>query len=74
MFKVFFQGGKRLPIETIEKTLLKEPTFVKARIKKDLKAEFIGFLGFSGLVIYTIFLSYFILVKLQRQGRSATGN
>ena len=45
MFKVFFQGGKRLPIETIEKTLLKEPTFVKARIKKDLKAEFIGFLG-----------------------------
>lgn len=35
---------------------------------------FLGFLGLSGLAIYLIYLGYFVVVKLGRQGRSATGN
>ncbi|MGD1703801.1 DUF3177 family protein [Dapis sp. BLCC M229] len=53
---------------------LDPPWLFKQIIHPDWPQEFIGFLGFSGLVIYTIFLCYFVLVKLQRQGRSATGN
>jgi len=53
---------------------LDPPWLFKQIFHPDWPQEFIGFLGFSGLVIYTIFLCYFILVKLQRQGRSATGN
>ncbi len=53
---------------------LDPPWLFKQIFHPDWPQEFIGFLGFSGLVIYTIFLCYFVLVKLQRQGRSATGN
>ena len=53
---------------------LDPPWLFKQIFHPDWPEEFIGFLGFSGLVIYTIFLCYFVLVKLQRQGRSATGN
>ncbi|WP_413162904.1 DUF3177 family protein [Capilliphycus salinus ALCB114379] len=35
---------------------------------------FLGFLGLSGLVFYLICFGYFIVVKLGRQGRSATGH
>ena len=53
---------------------LDPPWLFKQIFHPDWPQQFIGFLGFSGLVIYTIFLCYFVLVKLQRQGRSATGN
>ncbi|MBR8839918.1 MAG: DUF3177 family protein [Stigonema ocellatum SAG 48.90 = DSM 106950] len=36
------------------------------------KPGFLGFLGIVGLVIYVFCLSYFVLVKLGKQGRSAT--
>ena len=53
---------------------LDPPWLFKQIFHPDWPQEFIGFLGFSGLIIYTIFLCYFVLVKLQRQGRSATGS
>ncbi len=53
---------------------LDPPWLFKQIFHPDWPQEFMGFLGFSGLVIYTIFLSYFVLVRLQKQGRSATGN
>ncbi len=53
---------------------LDPPWLFKQIFHPDWPQEFLGFLGFSGLIIYTIFLCYFVLVKLQRQGRSATGN
>jgi Protein of unknown function (DUF3177) len=35
------------------------------------KPEFLGFLGVVGLVIYTLCLGYFLIVRLGKQGRSA---
>jgi hypothetical protein len=34
---------------------------------------FLGGIGLAGLVIYVIYLAYFVLVRLGKQGRSATG-
>ncbi|MGF1492389.1 MAG: DUF3177 family protein [Microcoleaceae cyanobacterium] len=39
----------------------------------NLTPQFLGFLAVVGLVIYLLCLLYFVLVKLRRQGRSATG-
>lgn len=36
------------------------------------KPGFLGFLGIVGLIIYVVCLSYFVLIKLGKQGRSAT--
>ncbi|AKG23684.1 DUF3177 family protein [Calothrix sp. 336/3] len=36
------------------------------------KPGFLGFLGILGLVVYVLYLSYFVLIKLGKQGRSAT--
>ncbi|PHK12112.1 hypothetical protein VF09_05580 [Nostoc linckia z9] len=36
------------------------------------KAGFLGFLGITTLVIYVLYLSYFVLIKLGKQGRTAT--
>jgi Protein of unknown function (DUF3177) len=35
------------------------------------KPEFLGFLGILGLVIYSLYLGYFLIVRLAKQGRSA---
>lgn len=35
------------------------------------KPEFLGFLGISALILYVLFLSYFVLIRLGKQGRSA---
>jgi Protein of unknown function (DUF3177) len=36
------------------------------------KPSFLGFLGIMTLIIYVLYLSYFVLIKLGKQGRSAT--
>ncbi|MBW4648136.1 MAG: DUF3177 family protein [Kastovskya adunca ATA6-11-RM4] len=49
-----------------------EPSLLfKQYIHPASRPEFLGFLGMTGLFIYVICLSYFILVRLGRQGRSA---
>ena len=35
------------------------------------KPEFLGFLGIMGLIIYSLYLGYFLVVRLAKQGRSA---
>ncbi|MCL2932069.1 MAG: DUF3177 family protein [Trichodesmium sp. MAG_R03] len=69
-----FKSRNELLSDPFCKVWLDPPWLFKQIFHPDWPQEFIGFLGFFGLVIYIIFLCYFILVKLQRQGRSATGN
>jgi hypothetical protein len=53
---------------------LDPPWFYKELFHPNFGPNFLGFVGFLALVVYVIYLSYFLMVKLQRQGRSATGN
>ncbi|MUG93155.1 DUF3177 family protein [Scytonema sp. UIC 10036] len=48
------------------------PLMFKDYFHYDTKPGFLGFLGIVGLVIYVLYLSYFVLIKLGKQGRSAT--
>ncbi|KAF3885458.1 MULTISPECIES: DUF3177 family protein [Nostocales] len=48
------------------------PLMFKDYFHHDTKPGFLGFLGILGLVIYVLYLSYFVLIKLGKQGRSAT--
>ncbi|NEP44153.1 MAG: DUF3177 family protein, partial [Okeania sp. SIO2H7] len=50
------------------------PWLYKQIFHPNFGPNFLGFVGFLGLVVYVIYLSYFLMVRLQRQGRSATGN
>ena len=53
---------------------LAPPWLYKQLFHPNFGPNFLGFVGFFGLVVYVIYLSYFVMVKLQRQGRSASGN
>jgi hypothetical protein len=49
-----------------------EPAFLfKQYFHANSKPEFLGFLGMSALFLYVLFLSYFVLIRLGKQGRSA---
>ncbi|BAT51797.1 hypothetical protein NOS3756_07260 [Nostoc sp. NIES-3756] len=48
------------------------PLVFKDYFHHNSKPAFLGFLGIVGLIIYVLYLSYFVLVKLGKQGRSAT--
>lgn len=48
------------------------PLLFKDYFHANSKPAFLGFLGIVGLIIYVLYLSYFVLVKLGKQGRSAT--
>jgi hypothetical protein len=48
------------------------PIVFKDYFHYNSKPAFLGFLGIVGLSIYVLYLSYFVLVKLGKQGRSAT--
>jgi hypothetical protein len=49
-----------------------EPSLLfKDYLHAGLSRGFLGFWGIVGLVIYALYLGYFLLVKLARQGRSA---
>lgn len=51
---------------------LNAPRLFKEYFHANTSERFLGFLAFTGLIVYVIYLSYFILVKLGKQGRSAT--
>ena len=51
---------------------LEPPLLFKEYFHPNSKPGFLGFLGIIGLVVYVLCLSYFVLVKLGKQGRSAT--
>ncbi|MBD2595223.1 DUF3177 family protein [Nostoc spongiaeforme FACHB-130] len=48
------------------------PLIFKDYFHHNSKPAFLGFLGITFLVIYVLYLSYFVLIKLGKQGRSAT--
>ncbi len=48
------------------------PLLFKEYFHANSKPGFLGFLGIISLIIYVLYLSYFVLVKLGKQGRSAT--
>ncbi|MBF2065267.1 MAG: DUF3177 family protein [Calothrix sp. C42_A2020_038] len=51
---------------------LEAPLAYKDIFHANTKAPFLGVLGIIGLIIYLIYLSYFVIVRLGKQGRSAT--
>ncbi|WP_208492029.1 DUF3177 family protein [aff. Roholtiella sp. LEGE 12411] len=48
------------------------PSLFKEYFHPNTKPGFLGFLAIISLVVYVIYLSYFVLIKLGKQGRSAT--
>ncbi|PSB30448.1 DUF3177 family protein [Stenomitos frigidus] len=52
---------------------LDPPWAFRAMFHPTTKPFFLGFLALVGLAIYVIYLGYFVVVRLGRQGRSATG-
>jgi len=53
---------------------LEAPWGYKSMLHANTGVRFLGFLGIVGLVAYVLALAYFVMVKLGRNGRSATGN
>ena len=50
---------------------LEPPLLFKDYFHAGSKPEFLGFLGMTALLIYVFYLSYFVLLRLGKQGRSA---
>lgn len=50
---------------------LEPPLLFKEYFHAGSKPGFLGFLGMTGLLIYVFYLSYFVLLRLGKQGRSA---
>jgi len=50
---------------------LEPPLLFKQYFHPGSKPEFLGFLGMTALLIYVVYLSYFVLIRLGKQGRSA---
>jgi Protein of unknown function (DUF3177) len=51
---------------------LEAPLAFKDIFHGNTKAPFLGIIGIVGLIIYVIYLCYFVIVRLGKQGRSAT--
>ncbi|HEY9819156.1 MAG TPA: DUF3177 family protein [Candidatus Sericytochromatia bacterium] len=64
----FFQGEVKTPFCSV---WLEPPVLFKQYFHPGSRPEFLGFLGMSGLLIYVLCLSYFVLIRLGKQGRSA---
>jgi hypothetical protein len=50
------------------------PWLYKEMFHAKANPQFLGLLGLTGLAIYVVYLSYFVLIRFGKQGRSATGN
>jgi len=50
---------------------LEAPFLYKQYFHPNTKPEFLGFLALVGLIVYVLSLSYFVLIRLGKQGRSA---
>lgn len=72
--KCAFFGSKDLLADPSCRIWLDPPWGYQELFHPDWTAGFLGFLGLAGLVIYLLYFGYFLLVRLGKQGRSATGN
>jgi hypothetical protein len=50
---------------------LEPPLLFKQYFHAGSRPEFLGFIGMAALFIYVLYLSYFVLIRLGKQGRSA---
>lgn len=64
----FSSGGIKTPFCEV---WLKAPWLYKQYFHGASTTQFLGFLGFVGLTVYIFYLSYYILVRLGKEGRSA---
>jgi Protein of unknown function (DUF3177) len=51
---------------------LEAPWGYKAWFHPNASPQFLGFVGIVGLIVYTLYFAYFVVIRLSRQGRSAT--
>jgi hypothetical protein len=68
-----FKSQGQLIDEPVCRVWLDAPWLFKEVFHHHTSPQFLGFLGLVALVIYVFYLSYFVLIKLAKQGRSATG-
>ncbi|MGB3533390.1 MAG: DUF3177 family protein [Microcoleaceae cyanobacterium] len=71
--KCAFSGSEDLLSDSGCRIWLDPPWAYKELFHSGWTAGFLGFLGLAGLVIYLLYFGYFLLVRLGKQGRSATG-
>jgi hypothetical protein len=64
----FAQGAIRTPSCRV---WLEPSLLFKQYFHANSTPQFLGFLGMTGLCIYVLYLSYFVLIRLGKQGRSA---
>ncbi|NJK66155.1 MAG: DUF3177 family protein [Microcoleus sp. CSU_2_2] len=68
-----FKSPDRVIDEQFCRVWLDPPWLYKEMFHATTKPQVLGFLAMVGLAIYVIYLSYFVLIRLGKQGRSATG-
>lgn len=68
-----FQSQSQIIEEPFCRIWLDPPWLYKQMFHPNTNPQFLGFLAMIGLAIYVVYLSYFVLIKLGKQGRSATG-
>ncbi|MCL6436196.1 MAG: DUF3177 family protein [Leptolyngbyaceae cyanobacterium HOT.MB2.61] len=68
-----FMGHNDLLKTPLCNVWLQAPWSFRELFHRTTKPWFLGGVGLVGLVIYVIYLAYFVLVRLGKQGRSATG-
>lgn len=66
-------GTDALLKEPLCRLWLDPPWAFREAFHATTKPFFLGFLALVGLAIYVVYLGYFVVVRLGRQGRSATG-
>jgi hypothetical protein len=64
----FVQGAVKTPLCRV---WLEPPFLFKQYFHAGSTPQFLGFMGMVGLFFYVLFLSYFVLIRLGKQGRSA---
>lgn len=68
-----FKSQNQVIDEPFCRIWLDPPWLYKQMFHPNTNPTFLGFLAMAGLGIYVVYLSYFVLIRLGKQGRSATG-
>ena len=73
LLRCALMGTDSLLKEPLCRLWLAPPWAFRETFHATTRPFFLGFLALVGLAIYVIYLGYFVVVRLGRQGRSATG-
>jgi Protein of unknown function (DUF3177) len=69
-----FKSTNQVIDESFCRVWLDPPWLYKEMFHPTTNPQFLGVLAMVGLAIYVVYLSYFVLIRLAKQGRSATGH